>query len=192
MSLCSGPVSIGPSATVGRSRLGIVNDGIDLSASAKTACRFTVCDGVSPKRRRYSTENRPQCGNPQRWATSITLASGMPCSSSRRAVSNRMSRSAARGVLPRNSRNCRCSVRLDRPAASASSITLQSRPTFARIASSARRTPRGSKGVLEAPLGRAFMEDISSDMTMNTRFGEKFHDRDSSVANWIEDSRPLS
>ena len=105
------------------------------------------------------SENRPQCGNPQRRATSITLASGMPCSKSRRAFSNRTSRRAARGVLPRNSRNCRCSVRLDSPAVSASSVTVQSRPTFVRIASSARRTPRGSRGVLEALLGHAFMED---------------------------------
>ncbi len=33
---------------------------------------------------------------------------------------------------------------------------------------------------------------LSSDMTLNTGLREKFHDRDSSVANWIEDSCPLS
>ena len=36
---------------------------------------------------------------------------------------------------------------------------VESRPTFVRIASSARRTPRGSKDGLEALLGSAFIED---------------------------------
>ena len=94
------------------------------------------------------------------------------------------------GRLAENSRNCRCSVRLERPAASASSVTVQSRPTFVRIASSARRTPRGSKDGLETDWG-CIHRRLSSDMTMYTDFGEKFHDRDSSVANWIEGSRPL-
>ncbi len=48
ISPCSGPASIGPKATVGRSRLVGKNDGIDSSAPVNTACRFRVWDGVSP------------------------------------------------------------------------------------------------------------------------------------------------
>ena len=40
--------------------------------------------------------------------------------------------------------------------------------------------------------GTCIHEGLSGDMMMNTGCGEKFHDRDSSVANWIEDSCPLS
>jgi hypothetical protein len=47
-SLFSGLVSIGPSAIVGRSRRETKNEGVDVNAPTKTACRFKVCDGVSP------------------------------------------------------------------------------------------------------------------------------------------------
>ena len=39
---------IGPKATVGRSRCGTKTEGIDSRAATNTACRFSVCDGVSP------------------------------------------------------------------------------------------------------------------------------------------------
>ncbi len=56
-----------------------------------------------------------------------------------------------------------------------------------RAADAARQQSRARISV-----GTCIHEGISSDVMMNTRFGEKFHDRDSPVANWIEDSRPLS
>src|SRR5204863_329462 len=78
----SGAASIWPKASVGQPREGTKEERIDPSAPIKKACRFSVWDGVSPYRRRYSTENRPQWGKPERSAISITLAPGEPCSSS--------------------------------------------------------------------------------------------------------------
>ena len=99
--------------------------------------------------RRSGGDTRPRTGRngrkPQRSATSMTLA---PADALQQLAPRRVRsrcRGARRGASCRErSRNCRCSVRAETPATAASSVTRQLCPTLACIASSARRTPRGS------------------------------------------------
>ena len=192
ISRCSAAASIAPKATVGRSRGGTKTEGIETSSGREHRLplqRLRRCLAVAAA---ILDGKPPGVGKSAAQRDVDDLGADGPLQQfTPRLFEIDVAQHGARRLAEKE-RNCRCSVRPETPATAASSFTLQPCPTFACIASSARRTLRGSGDDVDPLFWLAIISKTPRPPWMCLAWGEKVHHPDSRGAIWINACRSTS
>jgi hypothetical protein len=123
--------------------------------------RLSVADGVSPKDRQYSAENRPRWRNPYRSAAAVTEVPEVASSRLSRAATKRRRRKYCNGERPRKARKCLPKVRSAEPETRTRSAIVTLIARCSRMYSMARLTSRGTGGSNAGISGASRLDNVA-------------------------------